>query len=118
MLGFRLFDEHGGTVHFDLGGFRLSLHPGKPGQPKAGAFLEFLVERGIDELYEALRARGVRFETEIQEEVYSQAASFRDPDGNGLFIWPPPAPDDPCYPAIGPLLRHRSQRSPSPAELR
>lgn len=106
-LGLRLFDEHGGTAHFDAGGIRLSLHlpEGEHGPPR-GSFLVFLIPNGIEAVHSELIRRGVRFEGPLAEAPFGQVASFRDPDGHLLYIWQPPKPDDSRFPMVAPLVEH------------
>lgn len=107
VLGLPLFDEHGGTAHFDGGGIRLSLHPAREEElPPQGSFLVFEIPKGIDRVYEELARRGVKFKDPLEEAEFGQVAGFLDPDGHQVFIWQPPGPDDPRYPMVAPLVRH------------
>jgi len=70
--------------------FQLVLWPGKPGQAQptmgrvpAGCTLETPdIRKGVEEL----KARGVRFETEVIEFPWGSIAVFVDPDGNRLQL--------------------------------
>lgn len=104
VLGMDLFDEHDGTAHFDGGGIRLSLHPAKGAE--GWGFLVFLVEEGIEGVCRELASRGVAFVDELQEESFGKAASLRDPEGNLLFVWQPPPPDDPRFAQVEALVAH------------
>ncbi len=109
VLGMKLFDEHGGTVHFDGGGVRLSLHPVEEGEEGGWGFLVLIVEDGIQALCREMAARGISFIEELAEAEFGTTASFKDPAGNLLFVWQPPAPDDPRYAMVEPLVRHYRQ---------
>ena len=106
VLGMNLFDEHRGTVHFDGGGVRLSLHPVEEDEEGGWGFLVFIVEDGIQAVCEELTARGVSFTEELAEAEFGTTASFKDPAGNLLFVWEPPAPENPRYAMVEPLVRH------------
>ena len=106
-LGLRPFDEHSGTVHFDAGNIRLSLHPWGKTRPKpaAGSFLVFYVEHGIDRVYCELRRRGVRFREPLREAPFGRVAGFVDPDGHEISIWQPPQKGSRRYRSVEPLVR-------------
>ena len=78
------------TVGVDGQDFQLVLWPGTPGQAKptqgrvpASCTIE------TDDLrkdYEALKSRGVKFETDVLEFPWGYIAQFEDPDGNLLQL--------------------------------
>ena len=79
--------------------FQLILWPGTPGQaqPAQGRVpASYTIETDdCRKAYEALKARGVNFETEVLEYPWGYIALFEDPDGNRLQIreakdWTPP----------------------------
>ena len=53
-----------------------------------------------------LAARGVSYTEELAVAEFGTTASFKDPEGNLLFVWQPPAPDDPRSAMVEPLVRH------------
>jgi predicted enzyme related to lactoylglutathione lyase len=70
--------------------FELVLWPGTPGraQPVLGRVPASVTIATADcrATYEALKARGVRFETEVLEYPWGYIALFEDPDGNRLQV--------------------------------
>jgi predicted enzyme related to lactoylglutathione lyase len=70
--------------------FQLILWPGTPGQaqPAQGRVpASYTIETDdCRKAYEALKARGVNFETEVLEYPWGYIALFEDPDGNRLQI--------------------------------
>jgi predicted enzyme related to lactoylglutathione lyase len=70
--------------------FELVLWPGTPGQAQAvqgripGAYT---IETGdCRKAYEALKSRGVNFDTDVLEYQWGYIAVFQDPDGNRLQL--------------------------------
>jgi predicted enzyme related to lactoylglutathione lyase len=79
--------------------FQLILWPGTPGQaqPAQGRVpAAYTIEtKDCREDFEALKSRGVKFETEVLEYPWGYIALFEDPDGNRLQLreakdWTPP----------------------------
>jgi predicted enzyme related to lactoylglutathione lyase len=70
--------------------FQLVLWPGTPGQAQAvqgRVPASCTIETpNCRETFEALKARGVKFETEILEYPWGYIAVFEDPDGNRLQL--------------------------------
>ena len=70
--------------------FQLVLWPGTPGeaQPVDGRIpAAYTIETGdIRKAVEALKSRGVKFETGVLEYPWGHIAGFQDPDGNRLQL--------------------------------
>jgi predicted enzyme related to lactoylglutathione lyase len=67
--------------------FELVLWPGTPGSPKQGSAACTIEVENCRTAFEALKARGVKFEPpEILEFPWGYVARFQDPDGNLLQI--------------------------------
>ena len=70
--------------------FQLVLWPGTPGQaqPVQGRIPASITIETEDcrKTFEALKSRGVRFETDVLEYPWGYVALFEDPDGNRLQI--------------------------------
>lgn len=70
--------------------FLFLLWPGTPGQaqPVDGRIpAAYTIETGdIRKAFEALKSRGVKFETEVLEYPFAYIAAFQDPDGNRLQL--------------------------------
>jgi predicted enzyme related to lactoylglutathione lyase len=103
--------ESSTCARFDCGGVELRLQAGTPGdgEQEAAPSLDFLVQ-DVDEAYQTLRERGVRFlEAPLNAGSGERIALFSDPDGNLLRlvqigcrryfadVWPS-ADDETCVP--------------------
>jgi predicted enzyme related to lactoylglutathione lyase len=70
--------------------FQLVLWPGTPGQgqPVFGRIpAAYTIEtEDCRKAYEALKSRGVKFDTEVLEYQWGYIAAFQDPDGNRLQL--------------------------------
>jgi predicted enzyme related to lactoylglutathione lyase len=67
--------------------FELVLWPGTPGRAKPGSAACTIEVEDCRKAFEALKSRGVKFEsTDILEFPWSYAARFQDPDGNLLQL--------------------------------
>jgi predicted enzyme related to lactoylglutathione lyase len=70
--------------------FQLVLWPGTPGQaqPVFGRIPASytIATEDCRKAYEALKARGVKFDTEVLEYPWGYVAVFQDPDGNRLQL--------------------------------
>jgi predicted enzyme related to lactoylglutathione lyase len=78
------------TVGVNGQDFQLVLWPGAPGQaqPTQGR-IPAICTVEVDDLrkeYEALKSRGVKFETDVLEFPWGYVAQFEDPDGNRLQL--------------------------------
>ena len=78
------------TVGVNGDDFQLVLWPGTPGQaqPALGRIPASITIETEDcrKTFEDLKARGVRFETDVLEFPWGYVAPFEDPDGNRLQI--------------------------------
>ena len=78
------------TVAVKSQDFQLILWPGTPGQaqPVQGRVpAAYTIEtRDCRRAFEALKSRGVKFETEVLEYPWGYVAVFHDPDGNRLQL--------------------------------
>ncbi len=74
-------------VVFDVGGVRFSLAPGGRRGPKEDApDIEFLVD-DVDDTYNVLRGRGVKFLGEPKDQYWGgRTATFLDPDENRFTL--------------------------------
>jgi len=78
------------TVAVEGQDFQLVLWPGTPGQaqPVGGHIpASYTIETAdCRQAFEALKSRGVKFETEVLEYPWGYIAVFEDPDGNRLQL--------------------------------
>lgn len=94
-LGVKVKVDDNGWVELDTGAVTLALHAAedyKPSMSETQPVVVFPVEN-IQQAYEALKAKGVKFEKEPQivcehdGNQVGKSADFRDPDGNRLSIY-------------------------------
>jgi len=72
---------------FDLCGIMLGLEPGGEKGAKKGAPDIYLQVENVDEAYEELKDKGVRFITEPKDQSWgARTAKFTDPDGNTFIL--------------------------------
>jgi predicted enzyme related to lactoylglutathione lyase len=101
--------EHGETNSFDGGRLRLSVHPLPKGQeqvPNGECFLVFYVKDRLEEKYEQLRKRGVKFSEEIKDEPFGKTARLRDPDGHDIYLWQPPLRSSKNFKNVSGIVQH------------
>lgn len=92
-LGFKVKMEEDGWVELETGSTTVALHGGEdlPAKRDEKTNLVFSVEN-IKEAYEALQAKGIKFEHQPHEvcqtpDHVGMSANFRDPWGNQLSIF-------------------------------
>ena len=72
------------------GGFAIGLHPAgedsKTRGVSGGVQIGLNVTRPIQEVVDALKSRGVAFESGVQDDGAVKLAFFKDPDGNVLYL--------------------------------
>jgi catechol 2,3-dioxygenase-like lactoylglutathione lyase family enzyme len=78
-------------AELDSDGLRVGLNANE--QPRGGgaAVIAFRPQGGLDETVDRLRGEGVEFADGISEHPWGRVASFKDPDGNDLQLYEPPA---------------------------
>ena len=67
-------------------GLTASVAPGGDG----GAVIAFAVD-DLDATVDDLKGKGVAFADEVSEHPWGRIAPFKDPDGNDLQVYAPPA---------------------------
>lgn len=81
--------NHGGGLHAeaDLGSFHFAIFPGGGEAVAKGPVTFSLHSDDVDADYEALKLRGVEFESPPSKKPFGGVtAPFRDPDGNGVVL--------------------------------
>jgi catechol 2,3-dioxygenase-like lactoylglutathione lyase family enzyme len=92
MLGLELVKEAERWLVLDISGNQFILMSGaEPGPPRKAYGTECgtvlcLLSDDIDRDYDALKARGVRFFSEVNEVPQGRYVGFQDPDGNLLEL--------------------------------
>jgi lactoylglutathione lyase len=92
-LGMKIKSQEPGWVEIDTGSTTLALHgeENPPAQRTGSAIVVFAVD-DLQSTYEALKAKGVKFNREPQVvceagDKVGKSADFTDPDGNSLSIF-------------------------------
>ena len=101
--------EHGETSSFDGGGLRLSIHPlpkALERVPNGECFLVFYVKDGLEEKYEQLKKRGVKFTEGIKDEPFGRTARLSDPDGHDIYLWQPPSRSSKNFKNVSGIVQH------------
>jgi predicted enzyme related to lactoylglutathione lyase len=92
ILGLTLVGETDAWLIFDISGTTLVIMGGARPRPYGGAYgsesgsVLCLLSEDIDRDYAQLKARGVRFFSEIREVPEGRYVPFQDPDGNLLEL--------------------------------
>jgi catechol 2,3-dioxygenase-like lactoylglutathione lyase family enzyme len=90
-LGLKLayrFGDHWASVEAGRG-LTIGLHPASPESPagRMGSMhIGLELSGSLDEARKTLEARGVTFQSEVNEGKAGRFAAFEDPDGNPLYL--------------------------------
>jgi len=92
MLGLKLDYQAGPEwAQINAGkGLLLGLHGTHEGGPQVGqagsTIVGFEVDEPMDNVYQALSTRGVKFDGPVVDTGHVKLANFRDPDGNAFYL--------------------------------
>ncbi|MCW3041642.1 MAG: hypothetical protein JWM31_3547 [Solirubrobacterales bacterium] len=92
-LGLKLKEQNEDWSDLEYDGVRVGLN-GSPQESPAGdggALIAFAAGDDIEGTVEELKGRGVTFSGEVSEHPWGRIAPFKDPDGNDLQLYAPPA---------------------------
>ena len=85
-LGLKKTAEWNNYVMFDVGGMELAFEPGGKKGRKEGMPDVFMLVDDVDEVYNKLKEKGVKFATEPKDQQWGgRTAAFLDPDEN-MFV--------------------------------
>lgn len=90
-LGLDRLREEDEWAELDANGLRIGLNASEEPRSDGGAVLAFQPEGGLDDAVAQLSEQGVAFPGSITENPWGRIATFRDPDGNDLQLYEPPA---------------------------
>jgi predicted enzyme related to lactoylglutathione lyase len=83
--------EHGDDwTEVTAGDQRIGLNASESPAGDGGAVIAFAVD-DIDATVDQLKAKGVKFSGELSDHPWGQVAPFKDPEGNDLQLYAPPA---------------------------
>ena len=89
-LGLEVIDHDGDWTEVTAGDQRIGLNANESPAGDGGAVVAFKVD-DIDSTVERLGEDGVEFTDDISEHPWGRIAPFKDPDGNDLQLYAPPA---------------------------
>lgn len=89
-LGLDVVDHDGDWTEVTAGDQRIGLNAHETPGGDGGAVIAFEVD-DIDGTVGELTAKGVEFSGDVSEHPWGRIAPFKDPDGNDLQVYTPPA---------------------------
>ena len=90
-LGLEELQHDGDWAELDANGVRLGLNATEEPPGSGGAVIAFQPQGGLDSAVAELRSAGVEVPGEISEHPWGRVATLKDPDGNDLQLYEPPA---------------------------
>lgn len=89
-LGLEVVDHDGQWSEVTAGDQRIGLNSAESPSGDGGAVIAFGVD-DIEATVASLKDKGVEFTGELSEHPWGRIAPFKDPDGNDLQVYAPPA---------------------------
>jgi predicted enzyme related to lactoylglutathione lyase len=90
-LGLEVEEHDGDWSEVDANGVKIGLNSSESPAGDGGAAIAFQPEGDIEAEVERLKSNGVEFPDEIAEFPWGRIVPFKDPDGNDLQLYSPPA---------------------------
>ena len=90
-LGLQVQEHDGDWSEVTAGDQRIGLNATESPSGDGGAVIAFGVEGTLEDEVEALRGKGVEIPGEITDHPWGRIATLKDPDGNDLQLYAPPA---------------------------
>ena len=90
-LGLSVENQQDEWAELKAGDLRIGLNGTESPSGDGGAVIAFHAQEGIDATVEELTRKGVEFADGISEHPWGKIAPFKDPDGNDLQLYEPPA---------------------------
>jgi predicted enzyme related to lactoylglutathione lyase len=92
-LGLDIVEHDDDWSEVDANGVKIGLNGSKPESPQGdgGALVAFQPDGDIEQEVERLKGAGVEFSDGISEHPWGRIVPFKDPDGNDLQLYSPPA---------------------------
>ena len=90
-LGLNELQHEGDWAQLDANGLHLGLNARESPSGHGGAVIAFQPENGLESAFQKLRDGGVDVPGDISEHSWGRVATFKDPDGNDLQLYEPPA---------------------------
>jgi predicted enzyme related to lactoylglutathione lyase len=89
VLGLKVIEHDADWSEID--GLRIGLNASESPSGNGGALIAFSADGSLEDEVERLKASGVEFSDEISEHPWGRIVPFKDPDGNDLQLYAPPA---------------------------
>jgi predicted enzyme related to lactoylglutathione lyase len=92
-LGLEVTEHDDDWSEVDANGLKIGLNGSEPESPQGdgGALVAFQPDGDIEAEVDRLKGEGVEFSDEISEHPWGRIVPFKDPDGNDLQLYSPPA---------------------------
>jgi predicted enzyme related to lactoylglutathione lyase len=90
-LGLPVTEHDSDWSEVDANGLRIGLNSSESPAGDGGAAVAFQPEGEIEAEVERLKGAGVEFSGDISEHPWGRIVPFKDPDGNDLQLYAPPA---------------------------
>ncbi len=90
-LGLKQVHSGDDWAELDANGLHVGLNATERPGGDGGAVIAFQPEGGLDATVQQLRSDGVEIAGEISDHAWGRIATFKDPDGNDLQLYEPPA---------------------------
>jgi predicted enzyme related to lactoylglutathione lyase len=90
-LGLSVTEHDADWSVVDANGVKIGLTRSESPAGDGGALIAFQPEGDIEQEVDRLKGAGVEFSDEISEHPWGRIVPFKDPDGNDLQLFSPPA---------------------------
>jgi len=90
-LGLPVTEHDGDWSEVDANGLKIGLNHGESPEGDGGALIAFQPDGAIEDEVARLKDAGVEFSGELSEHAWGRIVPFKDPDGNDLQLYSPPA---------------------------
>jgi predicted enzyme related to lactoylglutathione lyase len=91
VLGLEVTEHDDDWSEVEVDGVRIGLNASESPGGDGGALIAFSADGALEDEVERLKAGGVAFSGEISEHPWGRIVPFKDPDGNDLQLYAPPA---------------------------
>jgi predicted enzyme related to lactoylglutathione lyase len=91
VLGLEVTERDGDWSEIDVDGLSIGLNASESPSGDGGALIAFGADGSLEDEVERLKGSGVEFSGEISEHPWGRIVPFKDPDGNDLQLYAPPA---------------------------
>jgi predicted enzyme related to lactoylglutathione lyase len=92
-LGLKVTERDDDWSMVELDGLRIGLNGSETESPAGdgGALVAFSADTDLEDEVDRLQSEGVQFSDAISEHPWGRIVPFKDPDGNDLQLYAPPA---------------------------